>query len=249
MKKAKGIKTFSYSSLKHRKDYPPIQSMNSQTEYRFTAPGELQPREKAFQYGISVLNDNELLKILIGSGQRGRPLEKIAGDLLALLDEAQDLPEMKSMMAVKGVGMARSTLIAAALEFSRRRYLTEGKKITQPGDVYPLLLHMADRPQEYFFTLSLNGAHEHIKTRQVSQGLVNRTMVHPREVFAGPLQDRSAAIVVAHNHPSGNLEPSREDRDITKRLKDAGEILGIPVLDHIVFSSKGYFSFLEEGLL
>jgi DNA repair protein RadC len=223
--------------------------MNSKTKYRFTPTGELQPREKAFQYGISVLSDSELLKILIGSGQKGRPVEKIAGDLLVLLDGEQDFPEMRTMMAVKGVGMARSTLIAAALEFSRRRYLSGGKKITQPGDVYPLLLHMADRPQEYFFSLSLNGAHEHIKTRQVSQGLVNRTVVHPREVFAGPLQDRSAAVVVAHNHPSGNLEPSREDREITRRLKDAGEILGIPVLDHIIFSSRGFFSFLEEGLL
>ncbi len=223
--------------------------MNSKTKYRFSAPGELQPREKAFQYGISVLSDRELMKILIGSGQKGRPVEKIARDLLLLLDGEQDFPEMRSMMAVKGVGMARSTLIAAALEFSRRRYLPGGKKISQPGDVYPLLLHMADRPQEYFFSLSLNGAHEHIKTRQVSQGLVNRTVVHPREVFAGPLQDRCAAVVVAHNHPSGNLEPSREDRQITGRLKDAGEILGIPVLDHIIFSSRGFFSFLEEGLL
>ena len=164
--------------------------------YQFTPPGDLQPREKAFQYGISVLSDSELLKILIGSGQKGRPVGTIVRDLLSLLDRTQEFPEMKDMMGVKGMGMARSTLIAAALEFSRRRYLASGKKITQPGEVYPLLLHMADRPQEYFFSLSLNGAHEHIKTRQVSQGLLNRTVVHPREVFAGPLQDRSAAVII-----------------------------------------------------
>ena len=211
--------------------------------------GDLQPREKAREYGISVLSDQELLQILIGSGQKGCPVNKIAGDLINLLDKHTEMPGLTELMQVKGMGMARSTLIAAALEFSRRHYLPSHNRISHPGEIYPLLSHMADRPQEFFFTISLNGAHEHIKTRQVSQGLINKTIVHPREVFAGPLQDRSAALIVAHNHPSGNLEPSREDREITRRLKEAGDLLGIPLLDHLIFCRMGYFSFLEEGLM
>ncbi|MDA3955661.1 DNA repair protein RadC [Oceanispirochaeta sp.] len=223
--------------------------MKTNQKYKIQSRGTLQPREKAMNYGISVLNDKELLKILIGSGQKNCSVDKIAGDLLNLLDKEKELPDLETLMSVKGMGMARSSLIAAALEFSRRHYLSTGQKVSQPGDAYPLLAHMADRKQEYFFTISLNGAHEHIKTRQVSQGLLNRTIVHPREVYADPIHDRAAALIVAHNHPSGNLEPSREDRDITRRLQDAGEILGIPILDHLIFCPSGYFSFLEQGLL
>jgi DNA repair protein RadC len=209
----------------------------------------LLPREKALRYGISTLNDKELLKILIGSGQKDCPVDRIAENLQEFLDETGEIPYLEELMTIKGMGMARSCLILAALEFSRRHYLPQNSRISHPGDVYPLLSHMADRQQEYFFSISLNGAHEHLKTRQVSQGLVNRTIVHPREVFAAPLQDRASALICAHNHPSGNLEPSVEDKDITRRLKEAGEILGIPLLDHIIFSRKGYFSFLESGLL
>ena len=220
--------------------------MNPQ-KYNITSRGELLPREKANQYGISVLNDKELLKILIGSGQKNCPVESIAGNLMKLLDQTEGMPALEELMTIKGMGMARSSLIAAALEFSRRYYLPHHIRISHPGEIYPLLSHMADRPQEYFFSISLNGAHEHIKTRQVSQGLVNRTIAHPREIFTGPITDFAAAVIVAHNHPSGNLEPSREDIEITRRLKEAGDILGIPLLDHIIFSKKGYFSFMEEG--
>ena len=217
--------------------------------YKISSRNALQPREKAFQYGVSVLNDRELLKILIGSGQKGRNVDSISKDLLKLLDFNEDMPEPAELMEIQGMGMARSSLILAALEFSRRHYLSQNTRITHPEAIYRLISHMADRKQEYFFTISLNGAHEHIKTRQISQGLVNRTIVHPREVFADPITDRAAALCIAHNHPSGSLEPSREDRDITKRMVDAGDLLGIPILDHIIFSSRGYFSFMEEGLL
>lgn len=97
--------------------------------------------------------------------------------------------------------------------------------------------------------LSLNGAYEISHIRVVSIGLVNRTMVHPREVFAQPVQDRAAAVICAHNHPSGNTEPSKEDEDVTKLLKNAGKLLGIELLDHIIFSTKGYYSFAENGKL
>ncbi len=217
--------------------------------YEFKKVLDLQPREKAICYGITVLSDWELLKVLVGSGNKIRSVGDIAHDLMKLVDNSQDFPRLEELMAIKGMGIARATLMAAALEFTRRVYLPSNKKINSPADAYPLLAHMADRQQEFFFTLSLNGAHEHIKTRQVSQGLLNRAIVHPREVFAGALEDRAAAILVAHNHPSGSLEPSGEDYSVTERLKKAGEILGVPLLDHLIITPRGYYSFMEKGYL
>jgi DNA repair protein RadC len=116
-----------------------------------------------------------------------------------------------------------------------------------PTDVLPLVRHYADRKQEHFICISINGANEFITTRVVSVGLVNKTQVHPREVFADPITDRASAIIVAHNHPSGGLLPSQEDLEITKQLTSAGEVLGIKVLDHMIFNDKGYYSLLEKG--
>ncbi len=154
---------------------------------------------------------------------------------------------MEELSAIEGMGPAKSALISAAMEFFRRRIKPEGLKISFPPDVLPLIRHYADRKQEHFICVSLNGANEVITTRVVSVGLVNKTQVHPREVFADPITDRASAIIVAHNHPAGGLTPSREDIQITKRLKAAGETLGIKLLDHMVFNHKGYYSFLEKG--
>jgi DNA repair protein RadC len=110
-----------------------------------------------------------------------------------------------------------------------------------------LIRHYADRKQEQFICISLNGANEVIAHRVVSVGLVNKTQVHPREVFADPITDRASAIIAAHNHPSGSLSPSKEDVEITRQIKNAGETLGIKLLDHIIFNHRGYYSFLEDG--
>jgi DNA repair protein RadC len=115
--------------------------------------------------------------------------------------------------------------------------------------VYPLVRHYSDRKQEHFICLSLNGAHEVLAIRVVSIGILNKTIVHPREVFGDPISDRAAAIVVCHNHPSGQLEPSEEDIAITRRLSEAGELLGINLLDHLILSPRGgYYSFVESGI-
>jgi len=125
----------------------------------------------------------------------------------------------------------------------------EGFKIGLPPDVLPLIQHMADRKKEYFLCISLNGAYEVIAVRTVSVGLVNKTQVHPWEVFADPITDRATAIIVAHNHPTGNLTHSKDDIAITRQLKSAGETLGIRLLDHIIFGNKGYYSFQESDRL
>jgi len=122
-------------------------------------------------------------------------------------------------------------------------------KITNPGTLLPELQKYINRRQEEFIVITLNGAHEIIKIRSISKGLVNRTLIHPREIFRKAISDNAAAVILSHNHPSGNCTPSQEDYEITKRLKAAGMIIGIEVLDHIVIAKKGIYSFLEEGKL
>ncbi|MGL1890467.1 MAG: DNA repair protein RadC [Spirochaetaceae bacterium] len=209
----------------------------------------LQPREKAVQYGIKNLSDRELLTILLGSGSRENPVNKLATKILLLLDKTDGEVSTDDLQKIKGVGTAKATLIRASLEFSRRRLCPNVTKIAYPTDILPAVRHYVTRPQEYFIVISLNGAHEIITTNVVSIGILNRTLIHPREVFSDPLKERAASLILCHNHPSGNLEPSPEDKEVTDRLVSAGELLGIKVLDHIIFSDKHYYSFTEDSLI
>ncbi len=207
------------------------------------------PRERLIASGPDRLSDTELLAVVLGTGTKGNPVNQLAEELLSMLDRQGNVVDPHDLMRLHGMGKSKAAQIAAAIEFARRRLVPGAKKISYPADILPLVAHFGDRNQEHFLCLSLNGAHEVMRLRVVSIGLLNRTVVHPREVFADPLQDRAAAVVVAHNHPSGNVEPSKEDREVTTRLKEAGETLGVPLLDHVVFSTKGYYSFLEHGEL
>lgn len=207
------------------------------------------PREKLKQKGAQALSDMELLAVLIGSGNRGTDVYHISGRLLKELDRIGDSPTVDGLCAIKGIGSAKASLIVAALEFSRRRIRPHNTKIAFPTDVYPLIRHIADRRQEHFICVSLNGANEVIAVRTVSVGLVNRALVHPREVFADPITDRASAVVVAHNHPSGTLAPSQDDLAVTRQLKEAGLTLGVKLLDHIIFNHETYYSLLENGQL
>ena len=212
-------------------------------------PKHERPREKIHSKGAAALSDEELMAILLGSGIKGHDVMTVAGRIVRLVDDHHGRPDLAELQRLEGVGPAKAALISAALEFARRRIRPEGIKIKTPVDVLPLIRHFSDRKQEHFLCLSLNGANEVINTRVVSIGLVNKTQVHPREVFADPITDRASAVILAHNHPSGDLTPSKEDISLTRQLKEAGETLGIAVLDHIIFSRKGHYSFLEYGCL
>lgn len=212
-------------------------------------PKQDRPREKLQEKGAEALSDLELMAILLGSGTKGHDVMTVAERILKVLDAHNEKLNIDELKKIEGVGPAKATLIAAALEFVRRRIRPEGLKISFPADVLPLIANYADRKQEHFICISINGANEVITSRVVSVGLVNKTQVHPREVFADPITDRAAAIIVAHNHPSGSLLPSKEDIEVTKQLKTAGETLGIRLIDHVIFNHKEYYSFLEKGAL
>jgi len=212
-------------------------------------PIEQRPREKLLAGGPASLSDEELLAILLNTGIRGKNVKVLAGDLLGLLDRNKDIPSIKDISILPGIGQSKACLVAAMLEFGRRRYGSFSTRIKQPADIFTLVRHHADRKQERFISLSLNGAHEVLAVRVVTIGLVNKTIVHPREVFADLIQDRAAAFCVAHNHPSGQLESSPEDDEITERLQSAARILGLQFVDHIIFSQTNWWSYKQNGKL
>ncbi len=207
------------------------------------------PREKLLRKGATALSDQELLAVLIGKGTPGMDVMTLAAKLARVIDEKGLDVKADDLSQFAGIGAAKATLILAAIEFARRRIKPEGAKIIAPADLLPHVRHYADRKQEHFLCASINGANEIMNIRVVSIGLIDRSPVHPREVFADAIADRASAIIVAHNHPSGELGPSPSDIAITAQLKAAGEVVGIELLDHIIFNRSGYFSFLEAGRL
>ena len=207
------------------------------------------PREKLLRKGAQALSDQELLAVMIGKGTPGMDVMTLAKKLARVIDEKGLGVQVKDLNSFAGVGDAKATLILAAIEFARRRIKPEGAKIVTPADILLHVRHYADRKQEHFLCASINGANEILNIRVVSIGLIDRTHVHPREVFADALSDRASAIIVAHNHPSGGLEPSAADSKVTEQLKAAGQIIGITLLDHVIFDRTGYYSFLEAGRL
>jgi len=207
------------------------------------------PREKLQCMGARALTDQELLAVMIGSGTRGCSVQSIASRVLPELDLTGSDVDIAAIQRVPGIGPSKALLLAAALEFSRRRIRPDGLKIRNAKDVLPLLQHLIDRPQEHVVTISLSGAHEVLRLRTVSIGLLTSCPVHPREIFAGPISDHAYSVILAHNHPSGDPSPSTEDKLITRQVNQAAKTLGMRLLDHIIFARRGYYSFQEQGEL
>ena len=211
-------------------------------------PEHERPREKLIERGAVALTDHELLAVLIGKGSRKHDAITLARKMIPVIDEKGIKLSVDDLVRFDGIGNAKAALILAAMEFSRRRIRPEGIRIETPADLVPHIRHYVDRKQEHFICASVNGANEVINIRVVSIGLIDRSHVHPREVFADPLVDRASAVILAHNHPAGTLKPSGQDMETTRRLRQAGEIMGITVLDHIIFNNTEYFSFLENDI-
>lgn len=207
------------------------------------------PREKLIEKGAQTLTDNELLAVLLGKGTQKHDVLSLSRKIIKIIDRKGINITAEDILNVEGIGTAKAALITAAFEFVRRRIMPEGLKIKFPADVVPLIRHYGDRKQEHFICVSINGANEVMSVRVITIGLINKSHVHPREVFADVISERASAVIIAHNHPVGELAPSEDDIEITNQIKAAGKVLGINLLDHIIFNGKSYYSFAENDIL
>ena len=207
------------------------------------------PREKLARNGTQALKNEELLSVLLGSGVQGKDVRKLSREIISLFDKKFDALSLDGLCEIHGLGLAKASQILAAIELSKRYLIRNNKRIASAKDVYEELSAFGQKKQEHFLTITLDGASHIISTRTVFIGTLNQSMVHPREVFADAISDRAAGIIIAHNHPSGTLEASRADIQITQRLKEVAKLVGIELLDHVILAKEGFYSFSEEGLL
>ena len=212
-------------------------------------PEHARPREKLREKGPQALTDEELVTAILGMGTAGVDVRTIARRVAGLIREHKEKLAFDHLLEVPGIGLAKAAQILSAFEIARRHLLKETIKIVCAKDILPLVADIAGKQQEHFVCISLNGANEVIEKRVVTIGLLNKSPVHPREVFADVIADRAAAVIFVHNHPSGELQPSESDLNIHRQLTEAGKILGIQVLDHVIVTRKGHYSFRETGLL
>lgn len=207
------------------------------------------PREKLVKKGVKALKNDELLAILLGSGVQGKDVRKLAREIVALLDKAYETITLDELCKIHGLGLAKASQILASIELAKRYSSQSNTKIHSAEDVYHELKSFATKQQEHFLVMTLDGASHIINTRTVFMGTLNQTLVHPREVFADAIADRAAGIIIAHNHPSGTLHPSRADIGITERLEEVAKLVGIELLDHVIIAKEGFYSFVDEGML
>jgi len=214
------------------------------------------PRERLRSVGAGSLSLRELIGILIGSGTGGKSAVGVAGELLKFADGSlRRLAGMppEEMMRVKGVGNAVAARLVAALELGRRLAREEPEmrgRISGPRDIYERCAPtLRDLRQEEFRVVLLNAQHAVIREHVITRGILDASIVHPREAFRPAIIESAAAVILVHNHPSGDPMPSPEDREVTRQLIEAGIVVGIPVLDHIVIGDGRYVSFVEAGLM
>jgi DNA repair protein RadC len=208
-----------------------------------------QPREKLLSKGVQALKNDELMAILLGTGIQGKDVRKLSKEIISLLDDNFDNLTLDKLCDIHGLGKVKASQILASIELSKRYLIRSNKRITSAQEVYDELKSFSTKSQEHFLTITLDGASHIINTRTVFIGTLNQSLVHPREVFADAIADRAAGIIIAHNHPSGTLEASRADIQITQRLQEVSKLVGIELLDHVILSKNGYYSFSDEGLL
>ncbi|MFH1319374.1 MAG: DNA repair protein RadC [Bacteroidota bacterium] len=218
---------------------------------------EDRPREKLLLKGKSALSDVELIAILIRMGSKNESAVDVAKKIFKSVDnnlgELSKLSVRELINQFKGIGEAKAISIVAALELGRRRREEEGLKretITSSADIFEIMQpKIADEKHEEFWVLLLNKANKILVKQDISKGGVSGTVADPKIIFKLALENLASSIILCHNHPSGNLKPSEQDIQLTKKLKKSGEVMDIPVIDHIIITDSGYYSFADEGIL
>lgn len=213
------------------------------------------PRERLMKYGANSLSNEELLAIILKTGTKNRSSRTLALDILKLVDKIEDFKELtiNRLLSIKGIGMVKAIEIMATIELGRRIYLEKTKKkdkYNNPQDIYLTNKYLfQNQKQEYFYCLYLNNKNELIERKLLFMGTVNKSVVHPREVFKHAYLLSASGIVCMHNHPSGDVMPSREDIMFTRALVEIGKVNNIPVLDHVIMGDDNYYSFSDNGII
>jgi DNA repair protein RadC len=209
------------------------------------------PREKLIQYGPERLANSELLAIILRSGKKGENVVDLACKILKRF-KAEELPHLSyaDLKGIQGLGPAKTCEIIACFELGKRLLKGKAEKFyLKAEDIWNELRDIRNNKKEHFITFFLDTRNQEIKREIISVGSLNASLVHPREVFEPAVRHIAAQIILVHNHPSGNPEPSEDDLEITKKLVEAGHILGIEVVDHIIITKKGFTSFKEKNLI
>ena len=200
------------------------------------------PREKLRKKGAAALTDVELLAAVIGSGGKGNDFRQIARNL----NDAIEKLTLDDVKAIKGIGDAKGTIVFAALEYWRRKFDKQPRPlIDSPEKAADQLAFIRNKKQEYVVLITLDGARRLINTHTITVGTLTASLVHPREVFAPAIEDRAASIIIAHNHPSGSLIAGEKDKEVSRRIKAAGELLGINLDDHLIITNDGFVSAMQ----
>lgn len=207
------------------------------------------PREKLQHKGAAALSDFELLEALIGNGSSGADVGYIARQVQKHLRQGTEALNFETLTAIKGVSTATASKLLAALELSRRHLIRDAEPLLSQQDILARLVDIRNKQQEYFISLSLDGGQRLIAQRTITIGTLDAVMAHPREVFADAIADRAASVIVAHNHPSGDPKPSQKDITLTQQLVAAGQLLGIPLRDHVIVTKSEHFSYRQHHLL
>lgn len=218
-------------------------------------PIEERPRERLQKVGVDNLSTQELLALIIEKGGRGQTVLTLAQNLLAYFGNLQNIKNasLEELKKIKGIGFATACKIQAAFKLGEKAEFKStklGEKIEEPESVFNLLKNeIGNKKKESFYILSLTTRNNLISADKVSTGTLSASLAHPREVFLPAIKNSASTVIIVHNHPSGDPQPSEDDLKITKRLKEAGKILGIDVVDHIIVSRANYFSFKNKGLI
>jgi DNA repair protein RadC len=210
-------------------------------------PRPERPREKLQLKGPAALTSQELVQVVLGAGVKGANVTQIAQQVVSLI--VNNELSLASLLKVRGLSLAKASVILAAVELSVRLKGKDDTIVQDPADILPLVSEYRNKRQEYLICFTLDGANRLLQQRVISIGTLTNTLIHPREVFADAITDRAASIILVHNHPSGNPEPSSEDMQVTAALVKAGRILGIELHDHIIIAQGGWFSFRSNGLV
>lgn len=207
------------------------------------------PREKLQRKGQAALSDFELLEVMIGSGTTGADVGQIARQVQRLLQKGTESISLESLSALHGVSTATAGKILASLELAKRHLVRDVEPLRTMQDVLTRISDIRAKQQEYFVCLSLDGGQRLIAQRTITIGTLDTVLAHPREVFSDAIVDRAACIIVVHNHPSGDPSPSQKDTSLTQQLAAAGQLLGIPLRDHIIVTKTDHYSFRQHHLL